>query len=345
MTSLIEDHFRDTGVDDQILIPKTGQQVAVQVAPRTSLSGLEKRIRPGESMIQGFLFLCGFLTIFTTIAIVIVLGRESVLVVTTKYIDESGAVHRITPLDFVNTTQWQPHRYLVGIAPLAAATLLSSLIAMLVALPLGLGSAIYLSEYATPRVRSTVKPVLEVLAGVPTVVYGFFALQFMTPLLKNMFGQGTVQTFNLASAGMVMGVMILPLVASMSEDALSAVPRSLREASLGLGSTRLETTLRVVLPSAISGIIAALIISISRAIGETMIMAIAAGARPNLTANPFESAWTMTGYIASISGGDLGYNTLDYNSIFVVGLLLFLMTLGLNILSRAVVAHFREVYE
>jgi phosphate transport system permease protein len=265
--------------------------------------------------------------------------------ITTKYVSGNGEIHRVGVLDFVNTTEWQPHRYDLGIAPLATATLLSSLIAMLVALPLGLGSAIYLSEYATPRVRNAVKPILEVLAGVPTVVYGFFALQFMTPLLRDIFSRDVVETFNIASAGMVMGIMILPLVASMSEDALSAVPRSMREASLGLGATKLETTLRVVLPAAVSGIIAALIIAVSRAIGETMIMAIAAGARPNLTLNPFESAWTMTGYIASISGGDLAYDTLDYNSIFAVGLLLFAMTLGLNIFSRIVVARFREVYE
>jgi phosphate transport system permease protein len=313
-------------------------------ATHTSLE-LHKRLRPGEMLIQGFLFFCGFVTIFTTIAIVIVLGRESLLLINTKYVDEGGQVHRVEILDFVNSTEWQPHRYEVGIAPLASATLMSSAIAMLVALPLGLGSAIYLSEYASPRTRSTVKPILEVLAGIPTVVYGFFALQFMTPLLKGTFGAHTVGTFNLASAGMVMGIMILPLVASMSEDALSAVPHSLREASYGLGSTKFETTIRVVLPSAVSGIIAAFIIAISRAIGETMIMAIAAGARPNLTANPFESAWTMTGYIASISGGDLGYDTLDYNSIFVVGLLLFLMTLVLNVFSRVVVNRFREVYD
>ncbi len=306
---------------------------------------LRKQFRRGEAAIQAFLFFCGFVTIFTTVAIVLVLGRESLLLITSKYVDPNGTVHTVSLFDFVNTTKWQPHRYQVGIAPLLAATAMSSAIAMLVALPLGLASAVYLSEYASPRVRGTLKPVLEVLAGVPTVVYGFFALQFMTPLLKHMFGQGTVETFNLASAGMVMGVMILPLVASMSEDALSSVPRSLREASYGLGSTKLETTIRVVLPAAISGIIAACIIAVSRAIGETMIMAIAAGARPNLTANPFESAWTMTGYIASISGGDLGHDTLDYNSIFVVGLLLFALTFGLNMVSRVVVAHFREVYD
>lgn len=301
---------------------------------------LGKQFRTGETLIQAFLFFCGFITIFTTIGIVVVLGRESYLL----FEREFGGV-RITPVDLFNTTEWQPHRYKVGIAPLASATLMSSAIAMLVALPMGLGSAIFLSEYASRRLRNIVKPILEVLAGVPTVVYGFFALQFMTPLLRDMLGKDTVEIFNIASAGMVMGVMILPLVASMSEDALSAVPASLREASYGLGSTKLETTVRVILPTAVSGVVAAFIIAISRAIGETMIMAVAAGARPNFTTNPFEPAWTMTGYIASISGGDLAYDTLDYNSIFIVGLILFLMTLGLNILSRVVVARFREVYE
>jgi phosphate transport system permease protein len=320
---------------------------AIRLAEDTGdrLLGLGRKVRPSERAIQTFLFLCGFLTIFTTIGIVVVLGRESILLVTSEYIDEGGTIHTITVLDFVNTTEWQPHRYKVGIAPLASATLMSSFIAMIVALPLGLGSAIFLSEYAQPGVRKTLKPLLEVLAGIPTVVYGFFALQFMTPLLQDVIGKENVEIFNVASAGLVMGVMIIPLVASMSEDALSAVPRALREASYGLGSTKLETTIRVVLPAAVSGIVAAFIIAISRAIGETMIMAIAAGARPNLTSNPFESAWTMTGYIASISGGDLAYDTLDYNSIFIVGLLLFLMTLTLNVISRAIVTRFREVYE
>ncbi len=301
---------------------------------------LGKRLRPGESLIQAFLFLCGFITIFTTIGIVVVLGRESWLLFQREY---NGVT--ISPVDLVNTTHWQPHRYEVGIAPLASATLMSSFIAMLVALPLGLASAIFLSEYASRNFRNVVKPILEVLAGVPTVVYGFFALQFMTPLLRDMMGVDTVEIFNIASAGIVMGIMILPLVASMSEDALTAVPASLREASYGLGSTKLETTVRVVLPAAVSGIVAAFIIAISRAVGETMIMAVAAGARPHFTLNPFEPAWTMTGYIASISGGDLAYDTLDYNSIFIVGLILFLMTLGLNIMSRAIVARFREEYE
>lgn len=318
---------------------------AVTPTDRVQKLGLSRKIRLGETSIQTFLFICGILTILTTFAIVFVLGRESLLLLTSQYIDEGGQIHTVGVLDFINSIEWQPHRYKVGIAPLAMATLMSSFIAMIVAMPLGLGAAIYLSEYAKPSVRQTIKPVLEILAGVPTVVYGFFALQFMTPLMQSVLGRDTVEIFNVASAGIVMGIMILPLVASMSEDALSAVPRTLREASYGLGSTKLETTVRIVLPAAISGIMAAFIIAISRAIGETMIMAVAAGARANFTLNPFESAWTMTGYIASISGGDLAYDTLDYNSIFVVGLLLFMMTLGLNILSRTFVTRFREVYD
>ncbi|MBN2303947.1 MAG: phosphate ABC transporter permease subunit PstC [Anaerolineae bacterium] len=331
-------------MDEQITIDASTLP-GTRAAASVPLMGLGKQTRPAESIIQGFLFLCGFMTIFTTLAIVFVLGRESLLLITSRYIDESGTIHTVGVLDFVNSTEWQPHRYMVGVAPLVSATMMSSLIAMLVALPFGLGSAIYLSEYARPGVRNSIKPVLEVLAGIPTVVYGFFALQFMTPLMQDMLGRDVVEIFNIASAGLVMGIMILPLVASMSEDALSAVPYSLREASYGLGCTKLETTIRVVLPSAVSGIAAALIIAVSRAIGETMIMAIAAGARPNLSSDPFESAWTMTGYIASISGGDLAYDTLDYNSIFAVGLLLFLMTLGLNILSRYVVVYLREEYD
>lgn len=332
-------------MDNEAIIARDVAQPQTTSRARLRELGLSRQPRSGETAIQLFLFLCGFITIFTTIAIVVVLGRESLLLITTEYVDESGDIHTIDVLDFVNTTEWSPHRYKVGIAPLASATLMSSFIAMLVALPLGLGSAVFLSEYASTRFRNTVKPILEILAGVPTVVYGFFALQFMTPLLQDLLGFGTVDIFNIASAGLVMGIMILPLVASMSEDALSAVPDAMREASFGLGSTKLETTVRVVLPAAVSGIVAAFIIAISRAVGETMIMAVAAGAKPNFTINPFESAWTMTGYIASISGGDLAYDTLDYNSIFVVGLLLFLMTLILNILSRVIVTRFREVYE
>jgi len=216
---------------------------------------------------------------------------------------------------------------------------------MLVATPLGIGVAIYLSEYASERVRSILKPVLEILAGIPTVVYGYFALTFMTPLLRTLFGRGTVEVYNTASAGIVMGILILPLITSMVEDALGAVPDSLREGAFGLGATKLETSTQIVLPAAFSGIAAAFIVGLSRAIGETMIVALAAGAGPNFTLNPFKAAETMTGYIVRISGGDIGYDTMDYNSIFALGLLLFLFTLVLNIISRIVVHKYQEVYE
>ena len=297
---------------------------------------LKKRTRPGEMIIQGFLFLCGFISIFTTLGIVYVLSSEALLFFTSA---------NVRLIDFVSTTEWIPALGRFGIWPLVNATLMTSAIAMLVALPLGLATAIYLSEYASERARSVLKPILEVLAGIPTVVYGYFALTFMTPLLRSIFGSNTVSIFNTASAGIVVGILIIPLVSSMSEDALHAVPRALREAAYGLGATKLETSLRIVLPAALSGITAAFVVAISRAIGETMIVAIAAGAGPAFTFNPFESAETMTGHIVRISGGDLSYNSVDYNSIFAIGLLLFLMTLVLNIFSRRFVARFREVYE
>jgi phosphate transport system permease protein len=222
---------------------------------------------------------------------------------------------------------------------------MTSLIAMLVAGPLGLAVAIYLSEYAAPRTRRLLKPILELLAGVPTIVYGYFALSFMTPLLRSIFGQNIVQVYNTGSAGIVMGILILPLIASMTEDALTAVPRSLREAGYGMGGTRLEVALQIVVPAALSGLAAALILGISRAIGETMIVAVAAGAGPNFTLNPFVGAETITGHIVRISGGDMSYDSVDYNSIFFLGLLLFVITLSLNIVSQRIVRRFREVYE
>ena len=249
-----------------------------------------------------------------------------------------------TLIEFFSTTSWIPAIGEFGVIPLINATLMTSTIAMLVALPLGIGAAIYLSEYATPRVRSTLKPVLEILAGIPTVVYGYFALTFMTPLLRSIFGVEIVNIYNTGSAGIVVGILIIPLVSSMSEDALHAVPQALREASYGLGATRLETVAQVVMPAALSGILAAFIVAVSRAIGETMIVAIAAGAGPNFSFNPFDSAETMTGHIARISGGDLSYDSIDYNSIFAIGLTLFVMTFVLNALSRVIISRFREAY-
>jgi phosphate transport system permease protein len=255
------------------------------------------------------------------------------------------SANRVPLKEFFTRTEWNPQIGKFGILPLVTATLMTSIIAMLVALPLGLAVAIYLSEYASTRARGILKPVLEVLAGIPTVVYGYFALTFMTPLLRAILGIKTVDIYNTASAGIVIGILIIPLVSSMSEDALSAVPRSVRKAAYGLGATKLETATKVVVPAALSGIAAAFIVAISRAIGETMIVAIAAGAGPNFTFNPFASAETMTGHIVRISGGDLSYDSIDYNSIFAIGLLLFFMTLFLNIISQRVVRRFREVYE
>ncbi|MEJ2736941.1 MAG: phosphate ABC transporter permease subunit PstC [Anaerolineae bacterium] len=252
---------------------------------------------------------------------------------------------RVSLIEFLTGTKWNPQIGQFGIWPLVVSTLRTSTIAVLVAMPLGLGAAIYLSEYASSRARSIIKPVLEVLSGIPTVVYGYFALVFMTQLLRSLLGADTVQIYNTASAGIVIGILILPLVSSMSEDALSAVPRSLREGAYAMGATKWETAVKVVVPAALSGIAAAFIVSISRAIGETMIVAIAAGAGPNFTLNPFDAAETMTGHIVRISGGDLSYDSIDYNSIFAIGLVLFLMTLGLNVVSQRIVRRFREVYE
>ncbi len=297
---------------------------------------LKRRIRPTETLIQTLLFASGVFSIFITLGIVYELGKESLL-----FFQMPG----VSIIDTLTTFEWKPQIGKFGIWPLVTSTFMTSLIALAIAIPLGLSVAIYLSEYASPKVRGVLKPVLEILAGIPTIVYGYFALTFMTPLLRSIFGSDVVQIYNTASAGLVMGILILPLITSMSEDSLTAVPRSLREAAYGLGATKLEVAVQVVLPAALSGIAAAIIIGASRAIGETMIVALAAGAGPNFTFNPFQGAETITGHIVRISGGDLSYDTVDYNSIFALGLLLFFITLILNIISQRVVRRFREVYE
>jgi len=296
---------------------------------------LRKKTRWGESVIQALLFIAGILSVFTTLAIVYELGKEALLFFGNP---------DVTFAKFFDSTEWQPGIGHFGIWPLVTSTLITSLIAMFVSLPLGLSAALFLSEYASTRARSALKPILEILAGIPTVVYGYFALLFMTPLLQKIFGD-RVEVYNMASAGIVMGIMILPLISSMSEDALSAVPRALREAAYAMGATKFETSLQIVLPAALSGIGAAFIIGISRAVGETMIVAIAAGSGPNFTFNPFKAAETMTGHIARISGGDLSYNSIDYNSLFAIALLLFIVTLVLNLISQRIVNRFKEQYE
>jgi phosphate transport system permease protein len=297
---------------------------------------LKKRPRVGETIIEGVLFTAGVISILTTLGIVFVLIRDAV---------DFFLLPEVTITEFLTNTTWLPQAGEFGIWPLLTATMVVSAIAMVVGVPLGFFTAIYLSEYASPRFRATLKPILEILAGVPTVVLGYFALTFVTPFLRSIFGDEVVKIYNMASAGIVVGILTVPLIASLSEDALHAVPDSLRQAAYGLGGTRMETSLKVVAPAALSGISAAVVVAASRAVGETMIVALAAGAGPNFTFNPFQSAETMTGYMVRISGGDISYGSIDYQSIFAVGLVVFLLTLVLNIVSQRIVRRFREVYE
>jgi phosphate transport system permease protein len=286
-----------------------------------------------EGAIEKGLFLCALLSVGTTIGIIAVLAVET-----------AAFLREVPILDFLFGTEWTPlfstPRF--GVLPLVAGTTLISLIAMAVALPMGLLSAIYLSEYADDRVRRVLKPILELLAGVPTVVYGYFALLFVTPLLQQIIPNLAV--FNALGPGIVMGIMILPLVSSLSEDAMRAVPNGLREGSYALGATRMQTSLRVVVPSAFSGITAAFILAISRAIGETMIVAIAAGQQPRLTGDPTVPIMTMTTYIVQVALGDTPQGTLEYRTIFAVGMLLFLGTFGLNLVSAWLRQRYREEY-
>jgi len=307
-----------------------------QISPNQKSSLFIKKHYRGEFIIQAIFFLCAALSIFTTLGIAYELIKESLLFFRTP---------GVSIIEFLTTTTWQPTIGQYGVLPLLTATLITSFFALLIAIPLGLGAAIFLSEYSYPSTRKIIKPLLEILAGVPTVVYGYFALTFMTPLLRSLLGADNVQIYNMLSAGLVMGIMILPLFSSMSEDALNAVPSSLREAAFALGSTKFETSTMIVVPSALSGIVAAFIVSVSRAIGETMIVAIASGSGSAFTFNPLKAAETMTGYIARISGGDISYNTPDYNSIFAIGLLLFIFTYILNLVSRRFSKKYREVYE
>ena len=313
------------------------EEVASGSAGLEKSSDSKRRIRSRqiqERIAKAVLFGFSAVSILTTIGIVSVLLFEAV-----------QFFQVVSPLEFFTGTRWTPlfaskH---FGVLPLVTGTLLVAALSMLVALPLGLLSAIYLSEYAPERLRQAVKPVLEILAGIPTVVYGYFALLFVTPLLRNISDE--IAVFNALSASIVMGIMILPMVSSLSEDAMSAVPSALREAAYALGATKLEVALRVVVPAALSGIAASFILAASRAIGETMIVTVAAGQNPNFTLNPFVPIETMTAYIVQVSLGDAPAGTLEFKTIFAVALTLFLMTLVMNLLSQWVVRRFREQYE
>lgn len=294
--------------------------------------------RTGERIVLAVLWLCAAVSVLTTVGIVVILFTEASGFFREENVSLGG---------FLTGTTWQPFgsEGSFGVLPLVAGTLLVTVIAMIVAVPLGLASAAYLSEYAPVRVRSVLKPVLEVLAGVPTVVLGYFALTFMTPVLRATVGQlTTVSIFNAASAGIVMGIMIVPTVASLSEDAMSAVPLALREGAYGVGSSKRHVVTRIVMPAALSGIVAAIILGLGRAIGETMIVAVAAGNLPSLTFNPFEQIQTMTAYIVQAVQGEAPRGSLTYESIFAVGALLFAVTLLLNIAAARFVRRFREEY-
>ena len=295
-------------------------------------SRLARRIH--EKLVEGALLASALASILTTAGIVAVLFYE-----TWEFFREVPLV------DFLTDTEWTPlfddkH---FGILPLFCGTFLTTTVAMAVALPVGLVSAIYLSEYASPKMRSLVKPTLEVLAAVPTVVYGYFALLFVTPLLRRLIPD--LAGFNALSAGLVMGVMIIPIISSLSEDAMHAVPMGLREGGLAVGATRFQVATRVVLPASLSGVAAAYILGISRAVGETMIVAIAAGMQPRLSLNPLEPIQAVTAYIVQVSLGDTPTGTIEYKTIFAAGMSLFVMTLVLNVASHLLKRKFREVYE
>lgn len=293
-----------------------------------------------EWVIEGFLKFSSLITIVTTVGIIVMLVIESY-----KFFSELAKLPGVSVFDFFTDTQWTPlftnKRF--GILPLLSGTFLTALIAIAVALPFGLTIAIYLNEYASRKFRALIKPSLELLAAVPTVVYGFFALTVVTPFLQNIFPG--MSGFNSLSAGIVMGIMIIPIISSLSEDALNAVPNSLREASFGMGASRLQTAVKVTVPAASSGIVVSIILAISRAIGETMIVAIAAGQQPRLTMNPLVPVETLTAYIVQVSLGDVQHNSLEYRTIFAAGITLFAFTFLLNTVSHKLKNKYRQQYE
>jgi phosphate transport system permease protein len=296
-----------------------------------------QRFRPFERVMEALLFVAAAMAVAVVVGIIYVVVSEAV-----KFFAQVPFV------EFVTGTVWTPtfDNPQYGIAPLLTGTFMSTLVALAVAVPLGLLVAVYLSEFASPHMRESIKPTLELLAGVPTVVYGYFALAFMTPLLQQALRPFGIELpgFNLLSAGVVMGLMIIPYIASLSEDAMRAVPNSLRDGSLAMGATRLETALRVVFPAAISGIVGAVILGMSRAVGETMIVVIAGGQQPTIVTSPTQQGATVTAFIAQVALGDIPYGTLEYSSIFAAGLALLVLTLLFNFIAFALQRRFREAY-
>jgi phosphate transport system permease protein len=293
---------------------------------------LQRQIR--EGLIKAFCALCAFISVVTTMAIVYVLLSQALPFFT-----------KVDLKEFVSSPEWkptpEPGHY--GILPLVTGTLMITVGAGLFAVPLGLLSAIYLAEYAKPKAKAILKPALELLAGIPTVVYGYFGLFFVTPALRNVFPQ--IQSSNALAGAIVVGIMILPLVSSLCEDAISSVPVALKEGAQGLGATKAETTMKIVVPAALSGIIASFILALSRALGETMAVTLAAGSNPIFSVNPLKGIETMTAYMVSTSKGDMPYGSMKYYSIFAVGLVLFAMTFGMNMIARKLVAKFKLNYQ
>jgi phosphate transport system permease protein len=312
----------------------------VSTTPAASAPALglgPRRRRWGEAVIKGALFLCAILSVATTVGIVLALAQPTI-----------EFFSAVSIADFFTGTEWAPlfadARF--GVLPLVTATVVVTVCALTVCIPIGLGAAIFMSEYARPRTRSVLKPLIEVLAGIPTVVYGFVALTFVTPLLQDIWVFGDPpQIYNGLSAGLVMGVMIVPTVASLAEDAMAAVPQGLRQGAFALGSSRLQVSTRVVIPAALSGIVASFVLAISRAIGETMIVLIAAGSLANMTLDPTEAMQTMTAFIAAAGFGDQPVGSIGYKTIFAVGATLFVVTFAMNFVSIRLVRRFREVYE
>jgi phosphate transport system permease protein len=310
---------------------------SVRSGGRVQRDFTKQKARPAEAAMEAVLFLAAIVAVAVVIGIVYVVASEAMKFFT-----------HVSMIEFLTSTTWTPlfDNPQYGIAPLLTGTFMSTLVALSVAVPLGLLVAIYLSEFAGHRTRETLKPTLELLAAVPTVVYGYFALLLVTPLLQRALAPLGVElpAFNLLSAGIVMGLMIIPYIASLSEDALRAVPRALREGSLAMGATQLETAFRVVVPAAVSGVVGAIILGMSRAIGETMIVVVAGGQLPQMVSSPTQQGATVTAFMAQVALGDLPYGTLEYNSIFAAGLALLVLTLGFNLVAFWLQRRYREAY-